>query len=330
LNDVQQYLSGQRYILCDLVDKHALLTTPVVILDVGARNALADPRWLAWPSRMIVLHGFEPDAAECDALNRQVETASRNFRFHPIALAGHIGSADFYKYAEPAANSLYPPNYRLLDRWCYTRQLTLRSQFELVEKVRIETTTLADWAKQQGITDIDACKLNVQGAELDVLRGAGRLIDGPVSLVLEQTFNRTYIGAPLFGEVYEFVRQSGFCMFDVLGFNLVARTRSPIHLTEDNIFLRNSWARHQFFEGHFLYFRDPILSADEWHPNSTMDVEKCVKLACLAESYGQVEFAFELLSWLASSPQTGLAGETCREVVRAGASLYRAVSASAT
>jgi FkbM family methyltransferase len=303
-----------------------LVRTPLVVLDIGARDAFADPRWTYLPPDMVELHGFEPDATECEILNRRAKDVGRKFFFYPVALGPTTGEADFYQYAAPGANSFYPGNTRLLKRWCYTRTLTLSSQFELKAKVRVPVVSFADWSTQNAITDIDFCKLNVQGAELDILAGAGRLLDSAVCIVAEQTFNETYIGAPLFGEVYEFIRRNGFTMFDIIGMNLVGRTRSAIHLTEDHIYSRrHTWPRHQFFEGHFLYFRDPILAADEWHAASGFSIERVLKVACLAEIFGQSEFAFELLAWLADSSEAASISPTLKEVIELAAAHYRSI-----
>jgi hypothetical protein len=202
----------------------------------------------------------------------------------------------------------------------------LAKQFELIEKQTIEAKSIGDWAHAAGISEIDFCKLNIQGAELDVLRGAGPLLGSALGLVAEQTFNATYIGAPLFGETYEFIRGAEFTLFDIIGMNRVARTRSPIHITDDRIFsVTGTWPHHQLLEGHFLYFRDPILNAPEWTSDS-LSPERCIKLACIAEVFGQIEFAFELLSWLAGSPRTGNMASRCREIVSNGAELYLAAS----
>jgi FkbM family methyltransferase len=316
------YREGRRFILCDLVHDKRLLKTPIVVLDVGARDAFAHTPWIALPPDMVRLHGFEPDPPECAALNRKAEAEGLDFHFHPIALGDHTGRVDFYQYAEQAANSFYPPNRALVERFCYGRGLPLSSQFELIAKQAIETKSMADWAREAGVTAIDFCKLNIQGAELEVLRAAGPLLDSVLGIVAEQTFNPTYLGAPLFGEVYEFIRGAGFTLFDVIGMNRVARTHSPIHITEDRIFsLKGVWPHHQLLEGHFLYYRDPILAAG--HSGSVAaEVEQCIKLACIAELFGQVEFAFELLSWIAASPQAGEIGSRCREIVGRGTELY--------
>jgi FkbM family methyltransferase len=321
------YREGRRLILCDLIHDKGLLSTPIVALDIGARNAFVDTRWIALPPDMVRLRGFEPDPGECDALNQKAKAEGLDFHFHPIALAERTGLMDFYRYAEEAANSFYPANRSLVERFCYGRKLPLSSQFKLIEKRTIKAKSIADWASETRVTGIDFCKLNVQGAELDILRGAGPLLDSVLGIVAEQTFNVTYIGAPLFGEVYEFIRGAGFSMFDVIGMNLVARTRSPVHITDDRIFsVRGTWPHHQFLEGHFLYLRDPILGADKWSSGAGASLEQCIKLACIAELFGQIEFAFELLSWIAASPQAGKAGSLCREIVDRGAEVYLAVS----
>ena len=320
------YREGRRLILCDLIHDKGLVSAPIVVLDVGARNAFVDTRWTSLPSSMVRLHGFEPDPQECNALNQKAEAEGLDFHFHPIALAERTGLVDFYRYTAEAANSFYPANRGLVERFCYGRELTLASQFELIEKRAIKAKSITDWGREAGVAEIDFCKLNVQGAELDVLRGAGPLLNSVLGIIAEQTFNATYIGAPLFGEVYEFIRGAGFSMFDVIGMNLVARTGSPIHVTDDHVFsVRGTWPRHQFFEGHFFYLRDPILTAREWN-SRVLSLEQCIKLACIAELFGQIEFAFELLSWIAASPQAGKTGSLCREIVDRGAEIYLAVS----
>jgi FkbM family methyltransferase len=324
--DWHDYREGRGFILCDLIHAERLLSTPIVVLDVGARDAFGHMRWTALPPDFVRLHGFEPDLQECDVLNRKARAEGLHFHFHPIALAEHTGRVDFYRYAEQAANSFYPANRSVVERFCYSRAETLASQFELIEKRAIEAKSIADWAREAGVAEIDFCKLNIQGGELDVLRGAGPMLGSVLGLFVEQTFSATYVGAPLFGEVYEFVRSAGFSMFDVPGINRLARTRSPIHLTEDGIFsVSATWPRHQVLEGHFLYFRDPIMAANEWSPES-LRLEQCVKLACIAELFGQLEFAFELLSWIAGSPQAGRTGSLCGEIVNRGLEIYRAIS----
>jgi len=321
------YRSGRRFILCDLIFSRDLLATPLVTIDAGALDAFTGSRWTKLPAKGIRVHGFEPDVQECDRLNKTAAKAGVDFQFHPVALARHTGPAEFFRFAEPAANSFYAANDRLISRWCYTRTLTLASQFKVLERSSLQAVSLSDWAKTNAITDVDFIKLNVQGAELDILGGAEGLLNNALGLLVEQTFNATYVGAPLFGEVYDFIRNAGFCMFDVVGMNRVGRTRSPIHVTEDKIFVVDgAWPHHQFLEGHFFYLRDPISGGDVWDESHSLSLEKCLKLACVAEIFGQIEYAFEILEWIAASPRAGGMAAICREVADRGANIYRRVS----
>jgi len=326
LSDRQDYLEGRRFILTDLIHERRLLDRPIVICDIGARDALVDSRWTAFPPDMVQLHGFEPDEAECSALTAQANAHGYDFKYHPFALAQRSGPITFHRFAEPTANSIYPANTRLIDRWCYGRALPLSQQFQLLGVSSIDALSLADWAQQQGIAELDFVKMNVQGAELEILKGAGPLLDGVVAQILEQTFTPTYVGAPMFGEVFEFMRLRGFTMFDIVSVNAAGRTRSPLHIVDDRIFRHARGPRHQLFEGHFLYLRDPLLIADRWTADFPLPLEKCIKLACLAEVLGQLEFAFEVLGWLAASPDAGAAAELCQDVSDRGNQRYRGMS----
>jgi FkbM family methyltransferase len=179
----EDYFKGKRFILCDLICDR-LLSSPIVIVDAGALDALAGSRWTKLPAHSVQCHGFEPDAPECAKLNDMAKTAGLDFHFYPIALAGRTGPVEFYRYAEPAANSFYESNRNLIDRWCYTRSLTLASQFELKEKVSLDAICLDDWGKSQALAKVDFIKLNVQGAELDVLLGAQGLLKNTLGLVV--------------------------------------------------------------------------------------------------------------------------------------------------
>lgn len=59
-------------------------------------------------------------------------------------------------------------------------------------------------------------KLDVQGAELDVLRGARRVLRQAAYVVLEASLYDFYHGGPLIGDCVTFMRESGFDVYDVM------------------------------------------------------------------------------------------------------------------
>jgi len=72
----------------------------------------------------------------------------------------------------------------------------------------IEVERLDDWAGREGVDQIDAIKVDVQGEELNVLRGSGDHLDGVVALDVEVEFNPLYEGQPLFGDVDRYLHYS--------------------------------------------------------------------------------------------------------------------------
>lgn len=76
-------------------------------------------------------------------------------------------------------------------------------------------STLADVAAAAGYDHFDMIKLDVQGAELDVLNGAGDLLERAEIVLLETALVPYNIGAPCFSDVVKYMRNKGFEVFDI-------------------------------------------------------------------------------------------------------------------
>jgi FkbM family methyltransferase len=84
--------------------------------------------------------------------------------------------------------------------------------------IEVPVRTLADVAAGEGIDRIDFVHLDVQGAELDVLRGAGRWLAGIGLVWLEVEARPLYRGQPLRDDVEAFMRGHGFVkVLDTVG-----------------------------------------------------------------------------------------------------------------
>ena len=105
---------------------------------------------------------FEPSPRElrrlrwCLVLNR-----CRNVQIEPVALGSSEGVADLFVCLgkETGCNSLRPP-----------------AVSEALSKVSVAVTTLDCFLQRSGIQKVDLIKIDVEGAELEVLRGAGELL----------------------------------------------------------------------------------------------------------------------------------------------------------
>jgi len=175
---------------------------PLVVVDIGCRWGLPE-RWSASLEDLRV-YAFDADPAECARLQAQ---AAANVTYVPLALGEREGAAPLHYTADPACSSLFPPDAHALATFPELHVIAPAG----IGSVTIHT--LNGWAESAGVTALDAIKLDVQGAELAVLRGASALL-GTVRLIeAEVTFNPIYEGQPLFGALDAFLRDRGFVLW---------------------------------------------------------------------------------------------------------------------
>jgi len=173
----------------------------MTIADVGARWGAADAWFRLRPFAKLV--GFEPDPTECARLNSLCDPATE--QFFPTALGGFDGESTLYLTKEPACSSTYPPSQAILDRYP-----SLRAIMAVDKTITVPMSTLANWSARSGIRHLDFIKLDTQGAEYDILRGAGDLLDDTLGIEAEIMFSPMYDGQPLFADVDGYLRSRGF------------------------------------------------------------------------------------------------------------------------
>ena len=169
--------------------------TKVTIVDVGARVG-PRPEWMSVDSEII---GFEPDEAEC----RRLRAAYPQHTFVPIALDTEPRRRTFYVTAHDQASSFYRPKQDVVDRGV----VDLALDHETV----VDTTSLDVWWAEHGRgRTIDLLKLDTQGSELDILKGAVATLAHVPLVLSEVLFNPFYEDMPLFGDVDRWMRSRGF------------------------------------------------------------------------------------------------------------------------
>jgi FkbM family methyltransferase len=129
-----------------------------------------------------------------------------NYVVLPMAVGEQEGSADFYVNSFAAASSLLPFNPAGLERWDGGELLHVEKRIT-VPVIRLDT--FMDLA---GIGEVEFLKIDAQGADLAVVRSAGRrLADiARISLEVQVTPVPLYAGGSVKEAVLEHLRAAGF------------------------------------------------------------------------------------------------------------------------
>lgn len=118
---------------------------------------------------------------------------------------------------------LYEPNTPLLERFN-----NLEILCRVAGRREVETVRLDD---QEQARDTDYLKLDVQGGEADVLRGAERVLEETVVVHTEVEFVPLYRSQPLFAEIDQLLRSPGFLFHKFAG--PAGRSFQPIVVNND-------------------------------------------------------------------------------------------------
>jgi FkbM family methyltransferase len=228
------------------------------VVDAGAGHAEADSDGYAplIHSGLVTVTGFEPNIEQCDLLN--ASEGSRH-RYLPYCI-GDGTARTFHHTNRSMTSSLFEPNTPLLQKFQNLAELVTPVSTEMVQTRRLDDL-------RELVGDVDLLKLDVQGAELDVLRGGEELLRSVTLIFTEVEFVSLYKGQPLFAEVDAYLRSQGFQFHRF--HSLAGRAFKPFIANQD----RNAMLS-QMLWANALYVRD-FMRFDALPPG------KLVKLACL-------------------------------------------------
>jgi FkbM family methyltransferase len=259
-----------------------LLDEPIVIADVGCRWGFADT-WEQLGDRCRAI-GFEPDEDECERLRKRyhdrpwVEIVAQG-------LGREAGTETIHITREPACSSLYKPLDDIVDR-----HPRLEPQ-RLADTQRIELVAFDDWCLRRGIERVDVIKLDTQGSELDVLRGAARSLETVIAVQTEVEFNRMYEGQPLFDDVDRFLRDHGFVLWHLenLSYHRQRGARSGLHQCTQ--FFDFDVAQFSSRAGQLFWADALFVRADVARPQRTAEWREALRHACVTAALGLADLA---------------------------------------
>lgn len=195
------------------------------VIDVGAnRGQFAAFALRRFPGALV--HSFEPLAAPRSTLSRLAARAGRRVRVHAAALGAAEEERPMHVLSEDDSSSLLAPTAVQLARGM--REVGLAP----VAVRRLDMVLRPSDLRPRCLLKID-----VQGSELDVLRGAAGLLGSIDEVLVECSYVAFYDRQPLAAEIVAYLRDHGFA----------ARSELPsIHdedrvLQADILFCRSSY-----------------------------------------------------------------------------------------
>ena len=153
------------------------------------------------------VYAFEPATSAFATLKQEV---NENPYIKPIklALSSHGGKSVLYLNAQDSTNalSLVSDEGERYQSW----------QTQNLAKEEIELCTLDVWLRENDAKRIDVIKLDLQGHELEALRGAKGVLQSTVKLIyIEVEFVRIYQENCLLHEIVGFLEEIGFTLYQL-------------------------------------------------------------------------------------------------------------------
>jgi FkbM family methyltransferase len=171
-----------------------------IVFDVGGFRGITS-QWFARKSRHV--HTFEPMPESAESIRMALKARNvENVSVHQLAVSDRIGISELHLYAMKGHNSLGRVNTSAH-----------------VGSIRVPTTTLDDFADRNGVGAIDFLKIDVEGFELEVLKGATKLLSSHAIKGLLFEANKPVLSSigKSAGSIHDLLGTYGYSVFDLDG-----------------------------------------------------------------------------------------------------------------
>lgn len=178
-----------------------------IIFDIGAHVGSITKIYRSLFPRAFI-HSFEPFPQSFQELLKNTEGDSRIF-CHQKAASCKDGNAIFNANINSATNSLLATDDRGSSFWG-------DGLLDTISRIQVNTTTVDIFCKETGISNIDILKMDVQGAEFSVLKGATDMLKNQqIALIYtELILCPTYKNQNKFHEYLSFLASFGYELLD--------------------------------------------------------------------------------------------------------------------
>jgi len=258
---------------------------PLSCLDIGARGGVTSDIEPLGDAASV--YGFEPDADECERLNdgpASTDHPYASLEFLPFALGPRRERRTLNIMQHEGASSLLEPDPSFKERF-----KTRSAYFDVKRKVAVDTVPLDDVIDERGLDNPVYMKIDVEGFELEILKGAEKLLGSSLLAIRSEiVFTSPRIAQPDFGEIAAYLKP--FEMMP-MGFLYLVDWRSQSSKKHP----RKAkgpipYSRGQTIHGDVVFLRDPMTLTGK----NEADIRQQLTLAFMALLYDYVDVAHDI------------------------------------
>ena len=181
-----------------------LLSSPVVIIDGGSRNALFPPA-----NKIVknaVVYAFDPSPQPNEYLVPIPVTHI------PFALWDKTGTVELHVAKKLGTSSIYPPNYEKLKK--FNSRIGWEAR-KTIEKIVVPSKSIDDAVNEGICQPPDLIKLDIHSAEYEALIGSDAFLEHASMVLVETWHHPIHEGQHLHGELETFLNTKGFYLWDI-------------------------------------------------------------------------------------------------------------------
>lgn len=183
---------------------HVPKDRPFCVVDIGAHDG---DFTRSFASKYEVARGLMIEALPHKVAKLRAEFEPPKFSVVECAVADKTAEMDFEMYEEESTSSLLKIHRHLpeLAAVNLSKSTTLR----------VQTRMLDDIAAAEGVAEIDLLKIDVQGAEGQVLAGAAGVLRRTRFVWVEVSFKPLYENSPTFFDIFAQMDAAGFGLLEL-------------------------------------------------------------------------------------------------------------------
>ncbi len=255
------------------------LKKKISFLDIGALGYSYEP--LEKYAKLFWYHGFDPVFSSDNKNNKLLTNAKKkwgDYTVHPYALNDKkTKNTKFNIYNSDTNNSFLKSNQTLVNRYSMHAKWSIIKEL-IIKTEKIDSISLKTRDKNFG----DVIKIDTQGTELKILKGAKNVLRNTKFIISEVSFVHLYNNQNLFSELEIYLRKFGFsfyCFTDIF-----FRSKKLLNKLK-------YLGRERMIYSDAIFIKDPF---DE-NPNLKLTERDIIVILICSISFKLFDFSLELL-----------------------------------